>query len=1764
MVGGKLTKQPKSAVNVISSAVDAIDVESEKKSKGRYILLDMDVFNGLEDVRQYFQGLPAATGTTASPSSYQHQHQSTANTLLNNNNNNNNVPPDQNHDRSVANNSVSYWPPQHDIQTGGAHAYNYDVYKTYNSQQQPSSVQNSNYQQQKSILQETVKEQQHKATHNLPPIAALSNYHTGRSREAIRAPITKPKSIIATTATTSSGSIAQHPNLKQYNVPQQARVPLQNPVENYRNVGHNQYSIPNQYHNSSYYSAAAPTSVNNAYTTSYPQQQSQSQQSQSQQQQQQQSSSVTHSTHHHHHHHQVLTKTTNHEIHPQQNQYQQNSATSSSTVDSVLDLSLKTIKTPADSTLDDAEDHQRNGKYYQIRAQANAPRYSEPYVAQAANQTPHRNMQQIRQQMPQPQSTGAPKVDFLPNFNMPMTQNYKPTDRRHNLNSYQQHQIQRQPHIISQPQPQPQQQQQQQHYNTTQIMNNAYNIANNNNNNKKTIEGGLPRIDFPSSNQIQKSGLYQNLQQHSEAHRKRSAQPLATVVQNKRPKMDDRWKQVIDKQIEQKFSSYQSAKPTTLPSTKDLIVNGNFISTNDNKNATYQQINQYQTMQPHQYSNTNQYHQMNQTYVPSVTAHHYPSHIAHTQQIQNQQHPQNIYQQNLARTNSQTNLNNRPQPQPNGGGGGGGADKRVISILRSNLEMKGAKEAQKKMEQSHQFKSYDFNQRPREVQHPSTDVTAPLQPKHGFIGRQNVSPFTAASLIERSTPPTYKFPKAIDSVRFEADIKEEKPSEQSSLTNQTDLDGLAANLAARIRTKGELKQVAQTQHITNYVRHNSPNLSETSFNGASNSSPPKDKIVYPPRRRLFSRNEEDNGEHKANVPPRDKTGLRSSSETSVFDFPDSGDESEVPVSERQSLEDMRRDRKSISKQSLVNESDFKEERNESPIDDIFNQACDNFLEQLMKGGGKKRGRRKKMEPDVLAKLETVTKEKPLNDDNLVKIEVKDLNPETKLVKMEEESDSDLPLIQCKQDGAQPEPPKQEEQEEEIIPPVIESDSDCDCEIQTKINMKEIIDKTKQLRAIVDLTATITKPPKKPIFGDGSDFYPGWEEECFKYKKSLRMPRGLIQFTRPPNCNRLSTSLPDLDPCPSPTPSSVTDASDYCKFKTKTKSENFDSDMDSNSCFNFSMTKNYDSEEGSSSVKSLNVSNKITDRLLERYGGKKRKRLKKKEEKESPKIIPKSDNTLELLPTPSLEIKNESKKKSEPVVKTESVFFGFRKKTVESFKDTFIKNTKNLVGVGEQFTTVVLKSRTRTEARVLKQKATIREVFGEDRPASAPPVTCVDELKEKSEIKKEIEPPSTKEMLKNKLLNRGKKTKEASKKIITTTTTTPEKLEESEKEVEIKIEPEIKSETPSIDGEETNSIKKRNKFRNIRRKGSSGFDYIRKKKKQVKKDLGDPNDPTIKNKRRSALPKANLESVQDIQKEIKMWVLNKGIGETHLHRSARLGYTDITAYCLEKMQGSPSPKDNAGYTPLHEACSRGHLAIAKLLLMYGANASESAQGGIRPLHEAAENGYVEIVRLLLSYGADPNLATYSGSTPLSLAVEESTLNLLRNHINDIQGLPSDPWRFYGPAACFDLEESGYDPLESPPAPDPPIEDEDIDFEVSETLLPNLYTLAGEPQTDRWVLLQDLSNLLKIKSKDALLRQINPPSPSSTSSSTTSAANMKSILRELKMADFLEQARCCQFLNAGEKVNSRSSKVALVKYTDKVRQLLNVEKVLITAR
>lgn len=87
-------------------------------------------------------------------------------------------------------------------------------------------------------------------------------------------------------------------------------------------------------------------------------------------------------------------------------------------------------------------------------------------------------------------------------------------------------------------------------------------------------------------------------------------------------------------------------------------------------------------------------------------------------------------------------------------------------------------------------------------------------------------------------------------------------------------------------------------------------------------------------------------------------------------------------------------------------------------------------------------------------------------------------------------------------------------------------------------------------------------------------------------------------------------------------------------------------------------------------------------------------------------------------------------------------------------------------------------------------------------------------------------------------------------------------------------------------------------------------------------------------------------MEDIQAEVRSWVLNKGLGETALHRAARLGYPDVAAWCLDTDTCQPNCKDNAGYTPLHETCIKGNLEVAKVLLRYGANPSQAAPGGIR--------------------------------------------------------------------------------------------------------------------------------------------------------------------------------------------------------------------------
>lgn len=74
---------------------------------------------------------------------------------------------------------------------------------------------------------------------------------------------------------------------------------------------------------------------------------------------------------------------------------------------------------------------------------------------------------------------------------------------------------------------------------------------------------------------------------------------------------------------------------------------------------------------------------------------------------------------------------------------------------------------------------------------------------------------------------------------------------------------------------------------------------------------------------------------------------------------------------------------------------------------------------------------------------------------------------------------------------------------------------------------------------------------------------------------------------------------------------------------------------------------------------------------------------------------------------------------------------------------------------------------------------------------------------------------------------------------------------------------------------------------MRKKFRSGFDYIKKKKK--KEPVSDKKPATVVTpSTASSVPPSAPRYISEIHAEIKGWIVNKGHGETVLHRAARLG------------------------------------------------------------------------------------------------------------------------------------------------------------------------------------------------------------------------------------------------------------------------------------
>ncbi|XP_035912088.1 mucin-12-like [Anopheles stephensi] len=601
------------------------------------------------------------------------------------------------------------------------------------------------------------------------------------------------------------------------------------------------------------------------------------------------------------------------------------------------------------------------------------------------------------------------------------------------------------------------------------------------------------------------------------------------------------------------------------------------------------------------------------------------------------------------------------------------------------------------------------------------------------------------------------------------------------------------------------------------------------------------------------------------------------------------------------------------------------------------------------------------------------------------------------------------------------------------------------------------------------------------------FYPGWEKELYEYKRSIKVPPELITIDG--YMHRISSSLPDLD-----SPHHSDGSETFSEIVKKLNQR----DVGSAPPKRFK-TKAAAKQQQQQPVPGTSSAPSVAARAKEdEHSTQERKKID--DDKKFRSIIEilhrRCIAAQGTKPTPSTSgrgkgAKNAGKGQSNATSSTENTKprqeFELLPTPGAESESLFSKNSKKKKSL---FDTAILKSRTRTEQKAMQSKEMIREVFGgdEERPQSAPPLSCRPEP-----------PPLFEEGLQN--VTFDERYNELMRNIdrivgeldgggsVATTTIKQEPAEEEEDDEEEEPEDEEEDDdtqdggsarmkdserdTPSIASERGDrdhqlpgtplsfnggsailganvsapgsgvlvvpaAPKKRGRgHRTSRRKGSSGFDYIRKKKKpsqqhhhgnhQQQHGAAGANGLNGSIGGRKVTIFGNIEGKDEthISKEIRSWVLNKGAGESVMHKAARLGYTDVIVYCLERLDMDPDLKDNAGYTPLHEACAKGHLDIANYLLQYGASHSEPAQSGMRPLHEAVENSFVEIVRLLLAFGADPMLATYRGMTPMELAESDDMTLFLEHHLNDVQSMAPNKigWKFDGPWKIHDPEESG---------------------------------------------------------------------------------------------------------------------------------------------
>ncbi|PAV85627.1 hypothetical protein WR25_08242 isoform C [Diploscapter pachys] len=127
-------------------------------------------------------------------------------------------------------------------------------------------------------------------------------------------------------------------------------------------------------------------------------------------------------------------------------------------------------------------------------------------------------------------------------------------------------------------------------------------------------------------------------------------------------------------------------------------------------------------------------------------------------------------------------------------------------------------------------------------------------------------------------------------------------------------------------------------------------------------------------------------------------------------------------------------------------------------------------------------------------------------------------------------------------------------------------------------------------------------------------------------------------------------------------------------------------------------------------------------------------------------------------------------------------------------------------------------------------------------------------------------------------------------------------------------------------------------------------------------------------------------------------------ETAMHMAARSGNQAVLLAMVNKIgagavQIVQNKQSKNGWSPLLEACSRGHTEVAKILLQHHARIDVFDDQGRTALHLAALNGHLPIVHLLLQHKAFVNSKSKTGEAPLHLCAMNGHVKVVNVLVQD---------------------------------------------------------------------------------------------------------------------------------------------------------------------